>query len=93
MSATTGPVLTTVAQVDVQSAWTSKINWGEAVKILAMLAATKGVTLSPEVQNDILMFIIGAGGVYTWVVKTWFTKTITPASATATDVPTKEIVK
>lgn len=93
MSTSDTKTLTTVAQVDVQSAWLSKINWGEGVKVLAMLLAMKGITLSPEVQNYILEAIIGLGGIYTFVVKTWFTKTITPAVAAAPDVPTKEVLK
>jgi hypothetical protein len=85
--------ITEVAQVDVQSAWLSKINWGEIVKVGAALLATKGVNLPADVQNDILLAIVGLGGVYTFVTKTWFTKTITPASAAGDDVPTKMVAK
>ena len=80
-----------VAQVDVQSAWLSKINWGEVVKVLCAFAAVKGINIPTDIQNDILMTIISAGAVYTFVMKTWFTKTITPASAAGPDVPTKTI--
>ena len=69
------------ANVEVVSAALSKINWAEAIKILAMIAATKGVNLPPDIQNDILMAIIGFGGVATWIMRTWFTTTITPSSA------------
>lgn len=70
------------ATVDVKSAWNSKINWGELIKVAAALLATKGVDLSPEVQNDILMLIIAGGGLYTWIVRTWFTGKVTAASVT-----------
>jgi hypothetical protein len=82
---------TTVAQVDVQSAWLSKTNWGEVVKVAAAFAAVKGVNVPPEVQNDVLLTIISVGGLYTWVVKTWFTKTITPGSAASPQVSTSTV--
>jgi hypothetical protein len=84
---------TEVAQVEVQSAWASKINWGEVVKVGAAFLAVKGINIPPDVQNDILLSIISLGGIYTFVMKTWFTKTITPASAAGPDVPTKTITK
>ena len=82
-----------VAEVDVQSAWLSKINWGEVIKVAAAFLAVKGINIPPEVQNDILLAIISIGGVYTFVVKTWFTKTITASSAAGPDVPTKVVPK
>ena len=88
--------LTTVAQVDVQSAWASKINWTQAVGILAsVITVVSGnkYQIPAETQLAIVATIQGIQGVTSWVFKTWFTKTITPASAAAPDVPTKEIIK
>jgi hypothetical protein len=90
------PKVTTVAQVDVQSAWASKINWTQAVAILAsaLVFMTGGkVNIPLDVQVQIVTGITVAQGLITWVMKTWFTKTITPSSAAAPDVPTKDVVK
>lgn len=71
------------AAVPVQSAWFSKINWGEAVKIVAAASTMFfGFDIPVETQNHVLMAIIGVGGVYTWAMKTFFTTTVTPASTT-----------
>lgn len=92
----TDPKLTTVAQVDVQSAWASKINWTQAVAVAAsaLVFMTGGkVNIPVDVQLQIVTGITVVQGIVTWVMKTWFTKTITPSSAAAPDVPTKEVVK
>lgn len=92
----TDPKLTTVAQVDVQSAWLSKINWTQAVGIgaSALVFMTGGkVNIPVEVQVEIVTGIQVVQGVATWIIKTWFSKTITAASAAAPDVPTREVVK
>lgn len=88
--------LTTVAEVDVKSAWSSKINWTQAVAIVAsgLVFLTGGkVNIPVEVQVQIVTCITVAQGVATWIMKTWFTRSITPASAASPDVPTKEVVK
>lgn len=88
--------LTTVAQVDVQSAWASKINWTQAIGIGAsLLVFTTGgkVNIPIEVQGEIVLGIQAVQSLASWVLKTWFTKTITPAAAAAPDVPTKEVLK
>jgi len=96
MSVTPTPQLTTVAQVEVQSSWASKINWTQAVSGVAMLLTfvTGGkVGMTIEQQATAVTAIGVATNVVTWIMKTWFTKTITPASAAAPDVPTKEVIK
>jgi len=97
MSSTTDTkTLTTVAQVDVQSAWMSRINWTQAVAIVASLLVfmTGGkVDIPVETQVGIVTGIQAISGVVTWVLKTFFTRTITPAVAAADDVPTKEVMK
>ena len=65
--------------VDVRSAWLSKINWTQAVSFAAMLLTLFGITLPPEVQAQILAGIVAANGVVTWVLRTFFTHTVTPA--------------
>jgi len=72
----------TTAEVPVKSAWLSKINWGEALKLAAMLGTTTGLfSIDVELQNHILMTIIGVGAIYTWVVKTFLKPSVTPTSA------------
>lgn len=97
MAVTTEPKqTTTVAQVDVKSSWVSKINWTQVVGIgaSALVLATGGkVNIPPEVQAEIIASIGAVQGIVTWVLKTWFTKTITAASAAGPDVPTKEVIK
>jgi hypothetical protein len=93
---TTDKLTTTVAQVDVQSAWSSKINWTQAVGIAAsaLVFLTGGkVNIPVEVQVEIVTGIQAVQGIATWVMRTWFSKTITPASAAGPDVPTKEVLK
>ena len=93
---TVNPITTTVAQVDVQSAWVSKINWTQAVGILASVVAVVSgnkYQIPVETQLAIVAAIQALQSVATFVIKTWFTKTITPASASSPDVPTKDIVK
>jgi hypothetical protein len=66
--------------VDVKPAWASKINLGELIKAAAAIAATKGLDIPVEIQNDILLVIVCGGAIYTWVVRTWFTKAVTASS-------------
>lgn len=88
--------ITTVAQVEVQSAWASKINWTQAIGIGAsILAVVSGhkYEVPVETQLSLVAGIQGAQAVVTWIIKTWFNKTITPAVAASPDVPTKDIMK
>ncbi len=64
----------------IKSAWLSKINWAQAVAFLAMLLTMFGVDLDAETQNQILAAILAVSNVATWIMRTWFTTTITPAS-------------
>lgn len=77
----TTPSSTTV--VDVQSSWFSKINWAQAVGILATILAvvTANKINIPAEQQVILVGVIqGVQALVTWVMRTWFTTTVTPAS-------------
>ncbi len=74
--------MTDTVEVDVKSAWLSKINWGEVIKVGSMVAAALfGVDISPDTQVHILQAVIGIGALYTTITKTFFSSTITPASA------------
>lgn len=96
MSITTDPNLKTVAQVEVQSSWASKINWTQAVSGTAMLLTFVSggkIGMTIDQQAAVVTAIGVATNVVTWIFKTWFTKTITPASAADPSVPTKDILK
>jgi Na+/H+ antiporter NhaA len=67
--------------VEEKSSFLSKINWGEAIKVALAALALFGINVPSEMQSAILGLIIAIGAVYTVVVKTFFTTTITPSSA------------
>lgn len=70
--------------VEIKTAWLSKINWTQAVAGSAMILAwlTGGhVGMTPDQQAAVITTIGVIGNIVTWVVKTWFTPTVTPSSA------------
>ena len=70
-------------QVSLKSAWASKINWTQAVTAFAMLVTlfTGGkFNIDADQQAAIVVTIGVVGNLATWVMKTWFTPTVTPAS-------------
>lgn len=92
---TTIPATVAVA---VESGWWSKINWTQAVGF-----ASTGMTLvfgykyaiPADTQLSIVAAIQSVQAVLTWVLKTWFTKTVTPSSvaqATTTTLPQQTLV-
>jgi hypothetical protein len=76
--------MTDTAIVPIKSAWTSKINWTQAISVIASLLALKGINLDASTQASILSVIIGINAVTTWVMRTWFN-----GSVTASSLPTK----
>lgn len=68
-------------EVAVRSAWWSKINWVQAVTMLATIATVFGFDFPPELQAKIVATITGVSGVATVILRTWFTTSVTPASA------------
>jgi hypothetical protein len=67
--------------VDVKSAWLSKINWTQAIGVIASVAAVFGLNLDPALQVEIVAGIQGVVAVVTWALKTFGTTTVTPSSA------------
>ena len=67
--------------VDVKSAWLSKINWTQAIGVIASVAAVFGFDLSPAMQVQVVAGIQGIVAVVTWALKTFGTTTVTPSSA------------
>lgn len=71
------------ARVEVKSAWLSKINWTQAVALVATVATLLSAgkyDIPPEQQASIVVAIQAVQSVATWVLKTWFTPSVTPAS-------------
>ncbi len=67
--------------VDVKSAWLSKINWTQAIGVLASIAAVFGFNLPPETQIALIGAIQGIVAVITWALKTFAKPTVTPSAA------------
>lgn len=66
--------------VPVKSAWLSKINWTQGIGMAASLGVLFGIHVPPETQAAAITGIQAVSAVATWVIKTWFTKTVTPGS-------------
>jgi len=72
-------------EVAVKSAWWSKVNWTQAIAILASVGVFLGVNVSPEDQARIVVTIQGVSGLATIILRTWFTDSVTPAVAARGD--------
>jgi hypothetical protein len=72
--------------VPVTSSWASKINWTQAVSALAMLLAWYSggkISMTADQQVALVTSIGVITNIVTWVLRTWFTKTVTPSSIPA----------
>ena len=69
-----------VAIVATKSAWMSKINWAQAAGLAATVAAIVGLPLSAEQILGVVAGIQTVVATGTWILKTFFTPTVTPAS-------------
>jgi peptidoglycan hydrolase-like protein with peptidoglycan-binding domain len=67
--------------VAVKSAWLSKLNWTLAVGALFNIFAAFGLNVPADVKDAIVMVGNGVVLIAAWVIKTWFTTTISAASA------------
>lgn len=74
-------------RIDTRTAFLSKINWTAATGGLSMLIVFFGGTaLTPEQQAAIITTIGLSQSVLTWILRTWFTTTVTPSSMGTTGV-------
>jgi len=80
------PITPVQVVVPVKSAWQSKINWGVAIALVASLGSFFGFDFDAETQANVQMAITGIMGVYVWLMKTFFTNTVTPSSLPATTI-------
>jgi hypothetical protein len=69
--------------METKTAWFSKINWTQAVSFLAMIIAFFGFDLPAEQQAEIVAAILAVTNVVTWIIRTWFTDTLTDASVSS----------
>lgn len=69
------------ALVAVKSAWVSKLNWTQAIALLAMVLAVFGIDVPDNVKLELVALIQAVQSIASWIIKTWFTPTITPSSA------------
>lgn len=67
--------------VEVKSAWFSKINIVSAVSALVALATALGIAVPQEWVDSVMKLVAVVAPVLTLILRTWFTTTITPASA------------
>lgn len=65
----------------VKSAWASKLNWTMALGVVFNIFMLFGHPVPPDVQAAVLAVGNGAVLVVGWVIRTWFTTSITTASA------------
>ena len=66
--------------VPVKPWYESKINWTQAIGVVASVATLFGFTVPPELIPQVVAGIVAVQGLLTFVFKTWFTSTVTPAS-------------
>lgn len=69
-----------MARVKVKSAWLSKINWTQAVAAAASVGVIFGIDLDPKTQVALVGVIQGAQSVATWAFRTFFNRSVSPAS-------------
>lgn len=76
----TPPSLPATAVVDVKPAALSKINWVQAIAFGAMVASYFGIQVPPDVQAALQAAIVAITTVVTWILRTWFTTSVTSSS-------------
>lgn len=69
------------ASVAVKSAWLSKINWTVIIGSLSALATLAGYTVPDDVVKAVTAALVAVTAVVVIVLKSFFTNTVTPASA------------
>ena len=68
-------------EVAVKSAWWSKINWNSAVTMLASVGIFFGLNVSESEKLAIIITLNGLSDFLNIILRTWFTTSVTPASA------------
>lgn len=66
---------------NVKSAWASKTNWTLAAGMIFNVLAFFGIAVPADVKDAVLVVGNGLVLIVAWVLRTWFTTSITAASA------------
>jgi hypothetical protein len=69
------------SHISTKSSFASKINIAQVVGFVLMILAAFGVVVPPGMEAAAVAVIAGAVQVYTVIARTWFTTSITRASA------------
>lgn len=69
------------ATVDVKSAWFSKLNWTMGIGVIFNLFMLFGHPVPADIQTQVYALGNSAVLVVGWIIKTWFTTTISAAAA------------
>lgn len=67
--------------VDVVSAWLSTKNWAAAFSIIATVLGLIGIHIPGDLGPAIQQFLVAGSALYVIIKNTWFTTTVTAASA------------
>jgi peptidoglycan hydrolase-like protein with peptidoglycan-binding domain len=67
--------------VDVISSWLSTKNWAAAIAIITNIAAILHIVIPPDLGPAVSAVVTSVAALYILVKNTWFTTTITAASA------------
>lgn len=68
-------------EVAIKSGWLSKINWTQAIALLASVLVVFGIDLDVHTQLALVAGIQGAQSVVTWLLKQFAKPTVTPSQA------------
>lgn len=69
-----------IAVVPVKSGWFSKISWIQFAGPVASVLAVFGLQLSADQIVALVVAIQAVQSIATWVIRTWFTRSVTKAS-------------
>lgn len=72
-------------RTEVKSTFLSKINWASALGLAATIFALFGIDLDEDTQKQVIAGIAGVTTLAVWVIRTFFTKTVTPQVAAKTN--------
>lgn len=75
------PMNPTTAVVPVKSAWLSKTNLTQVLSFLASVLVIFGIDIPVDVQLAIVAGIQAVQSVVTWVLRSFFTRSVTPTVA------------
>lgn len=68
-------------EAPVKSSWFSKINWTIAISFVISVLTFLGITVPAGLEAEALAAINSITAVIVFIQRTWFTKSITTASA------------